>query len=103
MNSLREAGWMPATKRAPSAAMKIFGIRLRSERHAQGLTLEEIAALADMAWSYVAQVERGERNISIDNMAALAEALNVNLPDLLRPGEASISEAPVPLEEMNDS
>lgn len=36
-----------------------------------------------MNWSYIAQVERGTRNISIDNMAALADALGLPLKDLL--------------------
>jgi transcriptional regulator with XRE-family HTH domain len=48
-----------------------------------GLTLEDLADTADMAWSYIAAVERGERNISVDNMAALAEAVEIELPLLL--------------------
>lgn len=74
---------MPKTKRAPSAARKLFGQRLRAERHARGLTLEDVGEKADIAWNYVAQVERGERNIGIDNMAALADALGLELADLL--------------------
>ncbi|WP_412026483.1 helix-turn-helix domain-containing protein [Deinococcus yunweiensis] len=75
---------MPKTKRAPSAARRLFGERLRAERRAKGLTLEDVGEAADIAWNYVAQVERGERNIGIDNMAALADAVGVALPDLLR-------------------
>lgn len=75
---------VPKTKRAPSAARRLFGERLRAERRAKGLTLEDVGEAADIAWNYVAQVERGERNIGIDNMAALADAVGVELPDLLR-------------------
>lgn len=75
---------MPATKRPPSAARKLFGQRLRAERRARGLTLEDVGEVADIAWNYVAQVERGERNIGIDNMAALADALNIPLAELLQ-------------------
>lgn len=75
---------MPRTKRAPSTARKLFGQRLRAERHTRGLTLEDVGETADIAWNYVAQVERGERNIGIDNMAALADALGLELADLLR-------------------
>ncbi|MFK7604213.1 helix-turn-helix domain-containing protein [Deinococcus sp. SM5_A1] len=78
---------MPRTKRAPSAARKLFGQRLRAERHARGLTLEDVGEQADIAWNYVAQVERGERNIGIDNMAALADALGMELAKLLLPKE----------------
>nr|WP_246581077.1 helix-turn-helix transcriptional regulator [Deinococcus aestuarii] len=58
---------------------------MRAERHRRGLTLEDVAALADMNWSYIAGLERGERNVSIDNMSALAGALGMPLWELLRP------------------
>ena len=74
---------MPRTRRAASSARTYFGTRARAVRHAKGLTLEEVAERSDLAWSYIASVERGERNISIDNMAALAEALGVPLKELL--------------------
>lgn len=74
---------MPASKRPPSLARKTFGAKLRDVRREKGLTLEDLAETADMNWSYIAQVERGERNISIDNMAALAEAVGIALKDLL--------------------
>lgn len=74
---------MPTARRPASAVRVQFGQRLREARHAQGLTLEDVAERADMNWSYIAQVERGTRNISIDNMAALAEALGIPLKDLL--------------------
>ena len=76
---------MPASKRPASDARKVFGIRLREARWKRDLTLEDVAEKADMNWSYIAQVERGERNVSIDNLAALAEAVEMALPDLLQP------------------
>lgn len=74
---------MARVKRDPSDTRRIFGERLRSRRKEMKLTLEDVAEKAQMNWSYIAQVERGERNVSIDNMAALAEALDVPLRDLL--------------------
>lgn len=74
---------MARVKRDPSQTRQVFGERLRSRRKEMKLTLEDVAEKAQMNWSYIAQVERGERNVSIDNMAALAEALNVPLRDLL--------------------
>lgn len=74
---------MPRTKRPPSAARVQFGQRLRALRKEKGMTLEDLAEEADLAWSYIASVERGERNISIDNMDALAQALNIPLRELL--------------------
>lgn len=75
---------MPTTKRSASLARSIFGRRLREARHQRGLTLEDVAEAADMNWSYIAQVERGERNVGIDNMAALAEAVGTHLSALLQ-------------------
>lgn len=74
---------MAREKRAPSQTRREFGEQLRARRKELGLTLEDVAERAEMNWSYIAQVERGERNVSIDNMAALAEALEVALRDLL--------------------
>ncbi|MDV6374163.1 helix-turn-helix domain-containing protein [Deinococcus arenicola] len=78
---------MPTKPRPPSAERILFGRRLRAERHAKGLTLEDVAESADMNWSYIAQVERGTRNVGIDNMAALASAVNVQLAFLLQDGD----------------
>ncbi len=48
-------------------------------------TQEVLANQAGLHWTYVGSVERGERNVSIDNMCRLAWALGVELPQLLRP------------------
>jgi transcriptional regulator with XRE-family HTH domain len=54
--------------------------KLRQER---GLSQERLAELSDLHRTYVGSVERGERNVSIDNMERLAMALRVKLRDLL--------------------
>lgn len=74
---------MARVKRDPSDTRRMFGERLRSRRKELQLTLEDVAERAQMNWSYIAQVERGERNVGIDNMTALAEALDIPLRDLL--------------------
>lgn len=87
INKFPDPERMPRTKRLPSQERKLFGERVRAVRKAQGKTLEDVAEEADMAWSYIAQVERGERNIGIDNMAAIAQALGSPLAHLLLPAE----------------
>ena len=59
-----------------------FGDRLRSLRAERGLSQEALAQLADLHRTYVGSVERGERNIGIDNLYALADALGVSPRDL---------------------
>lgn len=70
----------------PSSARKIFGSNLRRTRTLRGLSQEQLADLAGLHRTYVSSVERGERNVSLDNMERLADALTVSLSQLL--GEA---------------
>lgn len=76
---------MSSKKKAPTARER-FATRLRAERKARGLSQEALGELADLHPTYVGSVERGERNVSIDNMERLAVALGLDVVDLLRPG-----------------
>lgn len=67
-----------------SRARQLFARRLRQIRQSRGLSQEAVADLAGLHRTYVGSVERGERNISIDNMECLAKALGVELSELLR-------------------
>jgi transcriptional regulator with XRE-family HTH domain len=60
-----------------------FGKIVRSKRLEKKLSQEELADLADLHFTYVSSVERGERNISIGNIARLAAALECQLKDLM--------------------
>jgi ribosome-binding protein aMBF1 (putative translation factor) len=66
------------------SARERFASNLRAARKARGLSQEALGALADLHPTYVGSVERGERNVSIDNMERLASALGVDVIDLLR-------------------
>ncbi len=54
-----------------------FGMRLRELRLARELSQEQLAAKADLHWTYVGGIERGERNPSLVNITRLAAALGV--------------------------
>lgn len=59
---------------------------LRLIRARQGISQEMLADLAGLHRTYVGSVERGERNISIDNIEKLANALGVMVVDLVGGG-----------------
>jgi len=65
-----------------------FGRALRSVRTKAGLSQERLAAKAGLNRTYVGDVERRERNISIVNMRKLAVALGVSLSALIREMES---------------
>ncbi len=60
-----------------------FGKIIRTARLEKGLSQEELADLSELHFTYVSSVERGERNISIENIARLAKALGCQLKDLM--------------------
>lgn len=61
-----------------------FGRRVRELRKAKGMSQEALALEAGLDRSYVGGVERGERNISLENISRLARALRVAELELLR-------------------
>ena len=61
-----------------------FGKALRGKRIEAELSQEKLADLAGLHFTYVSSVERGERNISIENIAKLAKALQCKIQDLVK-------------------
>ncbi|WP_412026650.1 helix-turn-helix domain-containing protein [Deinococcus yunweiensis] len=75
---------MAKTQKGPTESRLTFGRRLREERQKQGMTLEDLAERSGITWSYIAQVEVGRRNISVDNMHFLAAGVGMSVGELLR-------------------
>lgn len=66
-----------------SQARTTFAKNLKQRRIALGLSQESLASLSGLHRTYVSSVERGERNISIDNIDRLATALACTPAQLL--------------------
>lgn len=62
-----------------------FGVKLRLAREEMQLSQEALAEYAGLHRTYIGQVERGERNISVDNMEKLADAVSMPLWEMLQP------------------
>lgn len=59
-----------------------LGQRIRRLRDIRGWTQAELAERAGVDRSFLADVERGKRNISILNLSLIAEALGVSLAQM---------------------
>ncbi len=58
------------------------GKRIRALRNETGLSQEDFAKKCDLDRTYISDVERGERNISIINLNKIAKSLKVALSQL---------------------
>lgn len=61
-----------------------YGRIIRSLRKEVGYSQEALAELSGLHRTYVGAVERGERNVSLLNIVALARALDVPVSRTLR-------------------
>ncbi len=60
-----------------------FGGQVRELRQAAGLSQEAFADRCGLDRTYISGIERGKRNVSLENLEVLAKALNVTLSRLL--------------------
>lgn len=71
-----------------SEITKIFGRRVRYFRKLKALSQEELADACDLHRTYVGGIERGERNVSLNNIERIAKALDVPVAYLLIDSES---------------
>lgn len=61
---------------------KAFGQAVRELRENIGISQEELASRSGLHRTYISDVERGERNIGLGNIEALAKGLGISLIEL---------------------
>lgn len=60
-----------------------LGKKIKELRLKAGYSQEELAAKAGLHRTYMSDVERGERNVSVENIEKIVKALGVKSSDLL--------------------
>lgn len=59
-----------------------LGVKIKELRKQKGLSQEKLANLAEIDRTYLPTIEKGERNVSIEVIEKLANALDVKVKDL---------------------
>jgi transcriptional regulator with XRE-family HTH domain len=70
---------------ASASAKKLVASNLKRLRVATGFSQEALAERAGLHRTYVSSIERAERNVSLENIFRLADALGVDPRELLAP------------------
>jgi transcriptional regulator with XRE-family HTH domain len=69
----------------------LFAANVRRMRLAAGLSQEQLAERAGLHRTYISSVERGLRNVSLENIFGLAAALGCDPRELLAPPAKEVS------------
>ena len=59
-----------------------FGKKIKELRTKKGFSQEKFAQKCRLHRTYISDIERGERNVSIENIHKIAKALNINESEL---------------------
>lgn len=82
---------------------RLLGDALRRRRQRQGRTLRDVSAAARVSLGYLSEVERGQKEASSELLAAICEALEVPMSEVLREvsTELAVTEARPMLEPLS--
>ena len=61
---------------------KAFGLKVQQLRKEVGMSQEKFALSIDMDRTYLASVEAGRRNISINNIKKISDGLSITISEL---------------------
>ena len=80
-----------------SEISKLIGQRIRNYRTQQKLSQEKLAELSGCHHTYIGQVERGEKNATLESIEKIASALNIPLAQLFEKlGDGEVADS-IPL------
>jgi transcriptional regulator with XRE-family HTH domain len=67
----------------PATLLPLLGTTIRQSRRHQHLTRKALATMADLSPTYIGEIERGERNVSVLRLVRIADALGLAVSQLL--------------------
>lgn len=67
-----------------SEATRLLGERVRARRELLGISQESLADRCGVHWTFLGQVERGRRNLSLHNLLKVAAGLDVDPCELVQ-------------------
>lgn len=62
----------------------LFGNKVKEIRKQKGLSQEQLSFKANLHRTYIGMIERAEKNITLINIQKIAEALEVEIVELLK-------------------
>jgi transcriptional regulator with XRE-family HTH domain len=68
----------------PRDIKRAFGQRVLELRKARGWSQETLDHHSGLHWTYIGQVERGERNLTLLSIQKLAKGLKIEMADLFK-------------------
>jgi len=84
--------------------LKLVGARIKVLRKEKGLSQEALGEKGGFHFTYIGQVERGEKNVALINLGKIAEALEVNVSQLFAyvNDEIELTETDILIQEIVD-
>lgn len=67
----------------PDDAIKTIASKIKQQRLAQQMTVQELAYRCEMERSNMSRIESGKVNVTVKTMCAICNALNVKLKDII--------------------
>ena len=77
-----------------SQITQTVGVRLRSFRLQRGYSQERLAELAGLHPTYIGQIERGEKNLTLESLCKVTQALSISMSQLLELADGAPAPAP---------
>lgn len=80
-----------------SEIVRIIGQRIRYYRNKRNYTQEKLSEISGLHATYIGQVERGEKNVTLESLKRITSALDISLSQLFEGISVNVSEDSIPL------